>query len=178
MLDVAPSCNILFFTFLSRYWDNGTGNFPPPKSNGSTVMTSDFFTEEGGNLAYDDATWEIEKRKPEIAEALAKDPTKEWVLRRAGSVLNVSVDGYYNQIRFLADVEKALTIFKAIYGGEFKMLLMLDHSPIHGAMAEDELNPRRMNVRPGGKQPIMRAGWYRNEDGEKVIKEKCIRRHY
>ena len=27
-------------------------------------------------------------------------------------------------------------------------------------MAEDSLNARRMNVNPGGKQPMMRPGWY------------------
>ena len=27
-------------------------------------------------------------------------------------------------------------------------------------MAEDSLNPRKMNVNPGGKQPLMRPGWF------------------
>ena len=29
------------------------------------------------------------------------------------------------------------------------------------AMAEDALDARRMNVHPGGKQAVMRPGWYR-----------------
>ena len=29
------------------------------------------------------------------------------------------------------------------------------------AFAEDALNAHNMNVRPGGKQPCMRPGWYR-----------------
>ena len=27
-------------------------------------------------------------------------------------------------------------------------------------MAEDALNAKKMNVNPGGKQPLMRAGWF------------------
>ena len=158
--------------FIIRYWGDGTDNFPPPKGAGVTVMTSDFFSEKDGIVAYDDPVWEVVKRQPEIAAAIAKDPNKEWVLRRAGSVLNVSSDGYYERNRFLADVEKTLKIIQLNYGGEFFLLLLLDHSPIHGAMAEDELNPKRMNVRPGGKQAVMKDGWYRNSEGEKVTKER------
>ena len=40
-------------------------------------------------------------------------------------------------------------------------------SPIHEAMADDELNVKRMNVRPAGKQPLMKDGFY-FRDGEKV----------
>ena len=29
------------------------------------------------------------------------------------------------------------------------------------AMAEDSLNVAKMNVNPGGKQPLMRPGWYK-----------------
>ena len=35
-------------------------------------------------------------------------------------------------------------------------------------MAEDALNATRMNVRPGGKQAVMRPGWY-EKDGERVV---------
>ena len=31
---------------------------------------------------------------------------------------------------------------------------------ICSAMAEDSLNAEKMNVNPGGKQPLMRPGWY------------------
>ena len=132
-------------------------------------MSSDFFSEKDGFLAYSDAAWEIEKRKPLIADIIAKDPSKEPVLRRAGSVLNVSTDGYYNSKLYLIDVEKALNIHDANCGGEFKMALHTDHSPIHEAYAEDALNPKKMNVRPGGRQPLMRDGWYTDANGEKVI---------
>ena len=31
---------------------------------------------------------------------------------------------------------------------------------LFSAMADDSLNARKMNMNPGGKQPLMRAGWY------------------
>ena len=154
--------------FENRFWDDGTSNYPPPKSQGSTVMTSDFFSEKDGLVAYSDAAWEIKKREPEIAAEIRKEPRREITLRRAGAVLNVSTDGYYERQRFLADVTTACDIFDANHGGEFQMMMMLDNSPIHNVMAEDELNARRMNVRPGGKQPLMRDGYF-YRDGIKVI---------
>ena len=41
----------------TRYWDNGELNFPPSKSQGRTVMTSDFVEPIGGVLEYNDAIW-------------------------------------------------------------------------------------------------------------------------
>ena len=41
----------------SRYWDNGDLNVPPAKSDGRTVMTSDFIDPIGGFMQYDDSIW-------------------------------------------------------------------------------------------------------------------------
>ena len=120
-----------------------------------------------GFLQYSDAAWAQKKRETEIATAIAKDLNNEPLLRRAGSVLNISRDGYYDASRFLTDTEKACDIMDANYNGEYKLAILMDHSPIHEAMAEDELNAKKMNVRPGGKQPIMKDGYFMR-DGEKV----------
>lgn len=37
---------------------------------------------------------------------------------------------------------------------------MFDHSSCHAAMPEDTLDVNRMNVNPGGKQRVMRDGWW------------------
>ena len=162
--------NIHHYPFIAyfSYWDDGTSNFPPPKSHGTTVMTSDFFSEKDGFIAFSDAAWELEKRRPEVAAELAKDPSKELLLRRAGSVLNVSSDGYYEHCRFQSDVKKLFRIHRANNGDEYDLVILLDHSPIHSFMAEDELNAKKMNVRPGGKQPIMKDGYF-FQNGEKVL---------
>ena len=37
---------------------------------------------------------------------------------------------------------------------------MFDHSSCHAAMADDSLDVNHMNVNPGGKQRVMRDGWW------------------
>ena len=37
---------------------------------------------------------------------------------------------------------------------------VFDHSSCHAAMADDALDDNKMNVNPGGKQHIMRDGWW------------------
>ena len=41
-----------------RHWDNGDLNFPPAKSQGRTVMTSDFIDPIGGFVQYNDEIWD------------------------------------------------------------------------------------------------------------------------
>ena len=45
----------------NRYWNNGDLNFPPAKSQGRTVMTSDFIEPIGGIIEYDETSWKIMK---------------------------------------------------------------------------------------------------------------------
>ena len=78
---------------LERYWSDGSGNFPPPKSLGATVSSSDFVSEETGVLRYDDATWETVKHLPDVQAKIAA--TSEERARRAGRVFAVSQEGYY-----------------------------------------------------------------------------------
>ena len=82
-------------------------------------MTSDFFAENGGFLAYNDEAWEEKKKEPEVAAAIAADAKQEVLLRRAGSVLNVSTHGYYEHQRYLKDVKGAAEIIKANFKGKF-----------------------------------------------------------
>ena len=35
-------------------------------------------------------------------------------------------------------------------------------------MADDALNANKMNVNPGGKQPLMRPGWFVNKMGLRI----------
>ena len=48
---------------------------------------------------------------------------------------------------------------------------MTDQSPIHGAKSPTALNLSKMNVLPGGKQPLMDDGFY-FKDGVKVLSMK------
>jgi hypothetical protein len=123
---------------------------------GALAMTCDFVTETWGPLRYSDSVWEEELKKDEIKVEIAK--TSEERVRRAGSVINPSKEGYYEHQRFLKDIAKASDIVSKNSGGEYKAVFMLDNSPIHNKKAEDSLNAKAMNVNEGGKQPKMRNG--------------------
>ncbi len=50
--------------------------------------------------------------------------------------------------------------FKFPRDAGWKIVWIFDHSSCHSAMPDDALVVSRMNVNPGGKQPIMRDGWW------------------
>ena len=63
--------------------------------------------------------------------------------RKAGSILMVSKDGYYNHQLCLDDFKKASWIVKKKTGK--KSIFVTDHSPIHKAMGQDSLDASKMN---------------------------------
>ena len=140
------------------YWGDETLNFLPAKSLGRTVMTSDFVTVLEGVVRYNDEAWES-VRKDEISQTEISRRGEE-TARRAGSILDVSTDGYYNTKKCIADFEKASDIIAVNYNGKYTPVFLTDHSPIHSGYAEDALVAKLMNVNPGGKQPKMRPGWF------------------
>ena len=78
--------------------------FLPVKSDGRTVMSSDFVTVLGGILRYSDDAWEAAQEDPEVA-AQIKELGEERA-RRAGAVLDVSSDGYYTSEKCRKDFNK------------------------------------------------------------------------
>ena len=52
---------------------------------------------------------------------------------------------------------------------EYTALLIFDNSPLHKKMSERSLNVNRMNVRPGGKQAVMRATTWNGEEQSMVL---------
>ena len=79
-------------------------NFLPVKSDGRTVMTSDFVTVLGGILRYSDEAWEVAKEDPKVAAEIAE--LGEERARRAGAVLDVSSDRYYTCDKCVPDFIK------------------------------------------------------------------------
>ena len=71
--------------------------------------------------------------------------------RRAGSILDVTSDGYYNAKLCKEDFVKAVKICQANYPGKTPVV-STDRSPIHWSFGEDALNVRKMNVGIGGKR--------------------------
>ena len=65
-------------------------------------------------------------------------------------------EGYWHSEKFLVQVEAAIKIAKVKYASDqYNVLWFFDHSSGHTAFAEDALNASHMNVRSGGKQPVM-----------------------
>ena len=76
-------------------------NTLPVKGVGRTVMTSDFVTVCDGILRYDDDTWESLKKQEDMQDSIKR--LDEERVRRAGVILNVSSDGYYNAEKCIPD---------------------------------------------------------------------------
>ena len=83
-------------------------NFLPVKSDGRTAMTSDFVTILDGILTYNDEAWDALKDSEIVKndiEMLGEDRA-----RRAGVILDVSSDGYYNSEKCIQDFVKVRVV--------------------------------------------------------------------
>ena len=67
-------------------------------------------------------------------------------------------DGWWtNQDLINQVVDRAILIFERTHPGKI-VLFMFDNSCNHNAYAEDALVVSRMNLKDGGKQPLLRNG--------------------
>ncbi|KAF4738156.1 hypothetical protein FOZ62_009129, partial [Perkinsus olseni] len=136
-----------------RYWSNGEFTAPFHKGSGRTVMTSDFMSEIFGFIKYSE--------DDDVVPG-----------ERVGSVLDVSTDGYYENAQCRCDFAECSEAVGTLGKGDLKCIFLTDNSPIHCKMAEDALNIKAMNVKPGGQQPRMRPGWYWK--GKKKINQPMV----
>ena len=113
----------------SKHWDDGTMNILKQKSLGQAIMVSDFIEENGSDYL--------------------RHNNKE-----AHLLLETSTDGYFNNDMLIKQVDEAIQIFEQKYPSA-QALFLFDNAPSHKKYADDMLNTDRMNVRPGGKQPVM-----------------------
>ena len=79
----------------------------PQKSQGRTVMSADIFNILDGELKYSDEVWELLKNTDDVKLDIAQNG--EFQARRAGVVLDITKDGYYNSTLCLKDFEKVST---------------------------------------------------------------------
>ena len=95
---------VVTLLYLYRYWGDETMNFPPHKSQGRTVMTSDYVDVVHGVLRYTDEAWEMVKQEEEVKEEIAKYGEER--ARKAGVVLEPSKDGYFTADKCIPDFKK------------------------------------------------------------------------
>ena len=131
-------------------------------------MVSDFIDEHNGFLdeEYQAAKVTNPNIRPYAREFLEYGESKE---------------GYWTRDKFIAQMQRAIEITENKYpkeGGR-RHVWVFDYSSCHAAMADDALDVNAMNVKPGGKQRIMRDTiWNGKEwhmyttarDGTKVAK--------
>ena len=131
-----------------------------PKGQGRGIMVSDFIDEHNGFLALTDVEYEQGKQTyPDLQQQARK-------LLKYGA----EFEGYWNSNKFLEQVEAAIKIAKVKYPcDQFNVFWFFDHSSGHTAFAEDALNANRMNVNPGGKQPLMHDTIYNGELQKMVL---------
>ncbi len=115
------------------HWSDGSTQVLKQKSLGQAVMVSHFIVEVGGYLEYegDSAVLYLEHQS----------------------------EGYFTNDMLIAQVDRAIDIFEKKYP-DAQGLFIFDHAPSHMKKPDDALNADKMNVKDGGKQPVMRdAMW-------------------
>ena len=118
-----------------------------PKSKGSGIMVSDFIDQHSGFLRLNEEEQALDQsRDPEF-------PVEARALLEYG----VESKGYWTGDKFMKNVEDAAGIAKFQYPNDkYTLAWLFDHSSCHRAFANDALNPKKMNVWPGKRQPRMR----------------------
>lgn len=120
-----------------------------PKGRGRGIMVSEFLT-GSGRLRVRDEIPDSELSK----EGLERDAT---VYFEYGN----KTEGYWKGENLVEQVlSKAIPVFEKEFGKESKACFLFDNSSNHGAFKDDALVADRMNLNSGGKQPLMRDGWF------------------
>ena len=127
----------------SSHWGDGALSILKQKSLGQSVKVSDFIEEAGGEYL--------------------KHGGEEARLR-----LETQTEGYFDNEKLLVQVDKAIDIFEAKYPAA-QALFLFDNAPSHKKCSDETLNAEKMNVRPGGKQPVMRSTFFNGEVQEMVL---------
>ena len=110
-----------FNNLISRFWADESMNNLPVKSQGRTVLTSDFVTIVDGVLRFNDLVWERKKNDLDIKLEIAQKVEER--AKRAGTILDVSSDGYYNSTKCVYDFEKVISIFNLTRISQIERLL-------------------------------------------------------
>ena len=134
------------------FWGTQGTHIMKPKSKGAGIMVSDFIDEFNGYLSLTEEEYERAKES---------DPN---IRMHAREFLEYgeSKEGYWTSDKFMSQMKMAVKIAEVKYPKEdgWRHVWIFDHSSCHGANAEDSLDVSKMNVNPGGKQRVMRDGWW------------------
>lgn len=127
------------------------------KGNGRSIMVSEFLSEACGRLKLSEEETTIH---PNVsAEA------------RCYLIPGKNQEGYWTIEHLLEQIKhKAIPIFEAKFPNA-TAVFAFDNSTNHAAYAKDALVAQRMNLGPGGKQPIMRSTTFFDINGQQKIQQ-------
>ena len=125
------------------------------------VRSNSYKKGEPNLAAHDFKTW-IEDNY-DVDVTICTETARVWL-----HLLGTQKDGYFNSDAFLKQVTDAIEIFDNEFP-EYTALFIFDNSPLHKKMSEQSLNVNHMNVRPGGKQAVMRATTWNGEEQSMVL---------
>ena len=136
----------------STFWGVKGAVVMKPKNKGSGIMVSDFIDEKNGYLCL---------TQEEYVRARQSDPSIQMEARSLFEY-GEAKEGYWTCDKFIVQMKKAIKIaeFKYPKSDGWRHVWIFDHSSCHAAMAEDSLDVSKMNVNPGGKQRVMRNGYW------------------
>lgn len=82
-------------------------------------------------------------------------------------------EGYWNNDKLMAQVKNAADIVDLRYPKDhFDVMWLFDNAPSHRKFADESLSTTQINVRDGGKQPVLRDTSY--TDGNGVRKQQIM----
>ena len=116
-------------------------------------MVSGFIDEHNGYLALT----QEEYNRVKVSNSSTQQQARDFLEYKEAQ------ERYWSSENFMVQIEMAVRIAEVKYPKEkgWPHVWISDHS----AMAEDSLDVKKMNVNPGGKQPIMHDGWWRHKAG-------------
>jgi hypothetical protein len=116
------------------------------KGNGRSIMVSEFLTEVDGRL----------RLQPDDVMKHPNIPKEARCYLKPGK----NQEGYWTAEHLLEQIEyKAIPIFETLYPNCIAVFAF-DNSSNHAVFRKDALVASRMNLKPGGKQPIMRDTYF------------------
>lgn len=125
-------------------WKKAGTEWLRPKSRGKGLMISEFLTAAHGRLHY----WKRSRDQPAV-----KLEACEIIKYGTGK----GDEGWWTAEKMVNQViEKAIPIFEMAFP-HCIAVFAFDNSSGHACKAADALVARRMNLRPGGKQPVMHS---------------------
>lgn len=144
-------------------WIKDNENPLRKKSCGQRLHISEFITPWGRLTVLDIIT----------DKELLRKGLHKW---EATEIIQCGGDIWWNQDHIVQQTLVAITIFETAYP-HCQGLFLFDNATSHCAYAQNALRASRMNKGWGGKQPVMRDGYFTDKEGKRVIQKMTFKRH-